>query len=563
MNYMMQADTYTKKNKGIVSRHLSNIINDIKESDYWINSYNCSYNMTEAFTNRKFQYKEKVNDNIKASIMAKSNQPQNLELMKVIDKLNNLKKSDGYESSSNKTHGFTDALTALKSSAKRTYFPVVNIEDLIITKQSVTDIIKSITNERELFDIFNAFIVSKDYCHMVINNAEVLTIMQPLLAKYAPLYKYLLGYAWMSLYTEECISNKKTTKTNRFVFDIHTASQLPSYPFSQEDLHQNPYLAILVGDKSIDAKNNCLGLSMISKYNGYGIATLAEFKQRFNIFTTGNINKNVLDGLDWEAYAISGSIIPACLQKRPVLVDYLSNNGQSETDKWLRYFNHFYEKSDIDLMCNKESIFKFMDCVNDVTKLITKNLLIDHKEVKIEYELFKTLNISVNVLYVKEQLSQICEYIGKSWTYDQVIKNITTDTMKEYFYKLYCETKFEANKNYRKLYKSDDNPVYAEFYKLSTADQMNIILVTHEYGNDQYIKNDSQICFHINDFRSPDNKVSDKKNLMIFKISEGLRIKIKCDKMKHPIEIFRSIYHVFAHIILSTICICCRHVLRH
>lgn len=68
------------------------------------------------------------------------------------------------------------------------------------------------------------------------NNKEILTKVKPLFDKYMPLYKYLIGYAWLSFVIEENINRTNTNKNKRFIFDIETASKLPVFPFCNTDL---------------------------------------------------------------------------------------------------------------------------------------------------------------------------------------------------------------------------------------------------------------------------------------------------------------------------------------
>lgn len=534
------SSAYTKNCHGIVSKHLSNNINNMKESDYWTIPFNCNFNMSESFDSRKFQYREILNTNIKASIVAKSKLSQDTDVIKIIDKLENLKPKPSYEMSPNKKESYTDVLNALKQSAKRTYFATIDTNTMIFTKDSVTELFNQITDERELFDVFNAFLVSKEYCHMVINNSIVLTKMQSIFEKYAPLYKYLFGYPWISLYTEECIFKTKAKISSRYVFDVNTASKLPVFPYSPEDLHQNPYLALLVSDKLLSSKHNCLSLPMIQNYNGYGIATLTEFQQRFNIFTTGDVNKNILDGIDWSSFGVSGSVIPACLQKRPILLDLVSTDTQTETNKWLNYFSHYYNESDIDLMCNKKSIFEFMDAIADVANTVKKNLTTEKEPAVVEIEPIKSMIMIVSGHYLSERLEHIQEYTGTNWTLEETIKNINTYVMKEYFYHLYCDIKLESNKTYRKLHPVEKNMLYNEYYKLSSIDDMNITLVTYEIEKMKTTEHDCEVSYYVNDYRTKENAVPSNKNYMVLKMSENIKFKLRSKKMLHCIEAFRS-----------------------
>jgi hypothetical protein len=538
------ANYYLKDFRGPISKQLSNMITTMKESDFWVNSYNCNINLTDSFMERGFQYKESTNNAVKGSIVAKGND-KDKDVDGVINKLSNLdpKKSEYDLQNIYRKDEYTDILNALQKSNRRTYYAVVDKNHLAITKEQVTELFSKLTVEKEIYDIFNTLLISKDYCHMVLNNPEVLTKVAPIIEKYKPLYKYLFGYAWLCFYTEECIFKTKSNKNSRFVFDIKTASKLPSFPFCTEDIYQNPYITTLVADKVIDGSNNCLSLPMIENHDGYGIATLDDFKWRFNVFTTGDPTKNILDGINWENFAVSGSIIPACLQKKSPLFDFVSSNAPNIIDKWLTFFNHYYSESDIDLMNNKESVFAFMNDIKDVIAKVKKNLSSnDSDDAKIEVEPIKTLAISVNTKYLIEKLDDIRERCDVLWSVDDIIKNIKSDNIKEYFYKLYTDAKYDMNCKHRKQYVTDNSDLkqlYGHFYKPSSIDDMNVTVVTYDVDKENSVKHDSDMSYYINDFRSADNKVPDEENLLLLKISENIKFKIRSPKMLHPIEAFR------------------------
>ena len=64
---------------------------------------------------------------------------------------------------------------------------------------------------------------------------------------------------------------------------------------------------------------------------------------KFNLFTTGNRNKNIFDGLNWNnGYAISGSVMTACIPEKTLISDLLCNEHTTYDDRWLTYFNHNY-----------------------------------------------------------------------------------------------------------------------------------------------------------------------------------------------------------------------------
>ena len=72
-----------------------------------------------------------------------------------------------------------------------------------------------------------------------------------------------------------------------------------------------------------------------------------EFKERLNIFFTGNSQKNILGKVDWENIYITGSVMAACIPKKHPLVNLYRNcipEGVSNPSDYLhhRYFCEYY-----------------------------------------------------------------------------------------------------------------------------------------------------------------------------------------------------------------------------
>jgi hypothetical protein len=311
------------------------------------------------------------------------------------------------------------------------------------------------------------------------------------------------------------------------------------FPLVHKDLHLNPYLTSLVSKKVLDSEHNCLSVSMDfdNFENTFGVATFDEFKKRFNLFTTGDATKNIFDGIDWSSFAVSGSALPACLQRKSLLISLVSQPEQSENDNLVTFYSHYYPDSDIDLMCNKESVFDFMDKIQDVVKVVNRNVY-KSDEIQVIIEPKKTLALVIHVDYINEKLPEINKTLNKQYTYEDIKTNISSVELKEYFYKIYTDNKSEQTKVQREKY-TNGNILYDHFYKVTHIDDMNIYIVDNTFEKDTTVPRDSEKCFYLNDFRNGDNKVAFDKNKMIFKISENIKFKIHSNKMLHSIEAFR------------------------
>jgi len=82
----------------------------------------------------------------------------------------------------------------------------------------ITELFKSqIVNEKEKYYLLCYLLISKEYCHLIINNRELLIHLKPMFKKYHNIIRYLLGYAWMIFYLEETIRKTRTEITDRYV----------------------------------------------------------------------------------------------------------------------------------------------------------------------------------------------------------------------------------------------------------------------------------------------------------------------------------------------------------
>ncbi|ARF11819.1 hypothetical protein Klosneuvirus_2_255 [Klosneuvirus KNV1] len=527
----------------IITNRLTQILSDLKDSQYWLNPYNCNINMTTKFSDRRFRIKDIVTPDGKNIIFGDNSKINDKAIKNIFEKINNYDNNLKFKQIYQKQQ-YTDVSSVVKVEGSTYKLYRINNDPLMITKEQITELFNSITDNKLLFSMFNSLLLSKQYCHLVLNNQTVLDKMKPLFeSKLIVLYNYLFGYAWAYMYTEECIVKTRTKNTSRYVFDINTANKLPFFPYCEENILMNPYCVLPVDKKVFGATKNLFGIKMIANYKDYGISTLNDFTTKFNIFTTGKGDKNLFDGLEtvegttkWKHFAISGSIIPACSQKRSPLMDTITTNEMSYIDKMARYFSEYYNESDIDIMCNSKSIFEFMDNISKLITVIKKNLTSlygkDAGETVI-IEPIKTLGLILNVKFIEECLGDF----GKT---DDVIKNINSPNIKERLYEEYFNYKRLSNNKYRKEYKN--NPLYENFYKISSVDDLNVIVTDYENNKDIQYENDSSTYVYLNDILPNDRKVPQDKNILVLKISESLKFKIKSPHMLHSIEAFRVHY---------------------
>lgn len=534
--------------KTVINGRLMKLFSDIKETNYWALPYHCDVNITNVFQQRTFKNKESSSNQIKAIITSKNHGIQDAEAKNIFDKID-MKMNYNNPTTATTTHifrknVFTDASDGIKHTGQRGQkYRLYKIDNTLpsLTKEQVTEIFNSVNDNKLLFNIFNAFLLSKTHCHLVLNNPAVLVKVKHFFTgKLMAFYNYVFGYAWSSMYLEECIMKTRTKNNNRYVFEIDTAHLLPFFPYCPENIHMNPYCVINVDDKVLKSKENFHGLPMIIDYKDYGITNLEGFKTHFNVFTTGKPTKNIFDGLEtvpgtkrWKHFAVSGSIMPACAQKRSPLIDQVCTPDMSYTDKLNRYFSEYYSESDIDVMCDSKSVFDFMDNIIKLIDVIKKNLSANEgRDVSggVEVEPIKTLGVVVHTKFIEEKLQDLGDV-------SHVINNITDQAVKERFYDEYFMAKRQKNTQHRNIKKGS---FYEHFYKIVAPDEMNVMISTYEITKESQYESDSESYIYLNDILPAERKVPAEQNILVLKISESIKFKIRSPLMAHNIEAFRT-----------------------
>jgi hypothetical protein len=422
-------------------RNRINIIMNLEESNYYTLEDNCNINITSKFNNRKFNYKKK--------------------------NINNINYLDSLEEDSEE------------------YIPIffefkinINISDKL-SINNFNKLYNKISKKEQYYLIMNC-LISKDLCHYIINNRYILLIIneESFMSKYCLLIKYLLGYTWITLYIEETINQFDTTVSNRYVFDIDTACNLPYYPYSISDFKSCPYLPLLINDTYINSKNNILGPiqikkpMMINNIDSYGIVNKTEFIKRLNMFVSGKLNTDLLKNINWKDIAICGSIMACCLPKFNTIM--LNCLDSSRNINFLEFIDRYYKDADIDIICNIPNLYDYCDKIKHFNNTLKSNLkeLYNIEDINIT-KLYsnKSITIMINKSYI---LKNIINKVKVS--YDEILNNLNTLDIKyivyddyiiwykNYLHKLLLEEpkKFIDNK-------------YHELFIPSLVDEINII----------------------------------------------------------------------------------------
>jgi len=533
---------YGNANSNMMTKPMLDILNKTLGTEFW--KYPSEgFNVTCQFMTRKFVYRPTNH------MLACANQTPILgddKTQKILTQLQNNKKD--YLHGITKAKNYPDISDCIKKCPRRRYFVKNPITcDSTLTKEDVNCLFDALTTERELYDMFNMFLISKQYCHLVFNNQYILQKMRPLFTKFGAFYRYLFAYPILAFYVEECIFKCRTIKEHRYIFDINTAHALPFYPHSPEDIHITPYIPIPLSNNAMSLPHNMWSISHDMNYRNYGIDTLEGFKRKFNLFTTGTINNNILDGLDWSKFSVSGSVIPACVPTRSHLIDLVRPANATYEQEFTTFFNHYYNQSDIDVLCDEKFLFDFLDRVLEVQKVVETNLIKINGPTAINATKFETIKsgaVIVQTMYLTEKLEEIRDYTGKNnITVDWIIGNINDNSIKEYFYKKYVDYKMDENRKIRKT-KGTDNPLYEEFMKIMDINSVHMYIVDYKLEKDSIAESDHYKAYYMKDIVT--RPISDGENYMVLKIAESVRVKIvrnpldKRELLIRPLELFMS-----------------------
>ena len=586
INHISLINTLLYNNIDInVTLDLINILNDISDKNefvntqintllekilsldekFWTKDNNCDLNLTRYFVKRNYDNTlNKINQGGVGDLLDNDN--DNNDNNDELDNINNDfegKNRDDDESEYNGTYQIPNRehinLRVLLNKNDKRIFYATNLEKLTLTKEYLK-LLFEILDEKQQYLLLHALISSKDYCHLILNNKELLEFCAPLFEKYKSIVRYSLGYGWLSLYTEECIFKTRVTKNNRCVFDIDTASKLPLFPVTYKNLKLNPYFTLLVNDKNLNFTNESIE-PLLDYNNIYGTCDMNEFQRRYNIFTTGNEKYNLFDGLNWDKFAVSGSIIPACVQKGNPLLKFISLRETDNNRKWKIYFDTYYGNSDIDLMCNEPKILNFMDCANNVYETLKNNIgnyFGEDMQNKLKVNYIEALSIMITPYYKKHFTDDFINNISADDIKNIILNNgyyankdrdnkndddkETENKLLEKLYEFYLEEKNKLNGYLENILDiSTMNLIQQEYFKNRKIEDMRCYyLDKYIPTKDEYMTraSDSEICYFINDFKDVNNRVPESENYLVIKINENIRI-----KFSHPLvkttELFR------------------------
>lgn len=378
-------------------------------------------------------------------------------------------------------------------------------------------------------NLVNKCLANPKYSHLILNNYDVLIKIKNLLNNNKPYYKSLISYSWIRFYQDESILDNKIKQDYDIVFDINTANLLPVYHVPIDNIYYNPYLPLLIDNKSLNIQNNVLGVCPYAEtLNNYGVCTLEVFKKRFNLFCTNDFNKNLFEHIDFKEYnmVICGSVMPACLPKDYPLLNIL-NNVDKKSDILYRYFKEYYSESDIDVCLNIKNHFTFCKNVSNIFNQIVLNFcnIFPYGEPN----LIKKKPIKKIFLFVKESYAEeICKTNNLSLNnirnnQDKLLELFRDIIIQEHDFNILKQNNLsEEDKEFVKTHIPEYNYNYQEL--LENDIEINTIISIHKiiYENADNVS---------------DNSYHGNKN---YAIRVEYKYKIHSPLLEHDLEIFQN-----------------------
>ena len=497
-------------NRFQVKKYLEKLLED--QSGFWEDDYNCNITLNNIFIKRRFNY-----DSYSQKILQKSGSN------KLVTRMQNIKESElNYLNDLNR---YQNNESLFKSG--NNYWPG---KASIFTNKDIIELYMQIPTEYLKYNFLCNMICSRTHCHLILNNLSLLKLAQPLIEKYKIVFKYFIGYGWLTLCQEEITNCYKHKDSDRIIFDIETASLLPIYPFGLDDINQNPYAVILLDKDLMNLKENCVSMDMIknnySKY--YGLPDKETFKKRLNIFVNGENRGGILDKINWSNFAITGSAMTACGMKYNPLIDMFkqNTNGDLTDGDFSTYLFHYYNNSDIDLLCTHNSIFDYLDAVN---KLIED--LKEESKSELIHSNVHTATIILSEEILNDSIDNLKKHLNnQTIDLDWIKRNYEDLNVKRYFYdNFYVSWKQEQlDMILRTKATMYDTHVYTEYLKYIPVEEFR--LYTLDYNIDASVN--KKYDYQKNIYNSSDK--------LICKISESIRFQIKSKGLNRSWEIFKS-----------------------
>jgi len=131
----------------------------------------------------------------------------------------------------------------------------------------------------------------------------------------------------------------------------------------------------------------------------------------------------------------------------------------------------------------------------------------------------KSLRIAISPEYVEKCMPD--------HKFDDVVNKLNSSEIRDHFYFEYMTIKRKLNTKLSNI--RSKNPLYSSYLKPTDYDDM-ILLISPYKTPKSHVQNvNSDYCVFLNDILADSEKVPEEENILVFKMSEGIKFKINSD----------------------------------
>lgn len=344
-------------------------------------------------------------------------------------------------------------------------------------------------SEKDKMKIMIKIVSSKDYCHFILNDYEMLKMFKENSYFRADSQMgYFFNYGWLCLIKEEVFRRSKCLETDRFIFDISTANQLPSFNYrsNPKNLYENPYMVTLYKNSFRSSPEKNIGGVALINDECNSIIDINEFRKRLNMFISNNEDLNIFENMDWTNVAVTGSCMAAILPSRNPLMSlcaaYIRKTYENSPSMIFKKFvETMFKDSDIDMPCNHPEFGDYIDFCYELREIVAKNVgHLNNSNVKITPK--RTLAVYID----RTVLKQKCLSGEIDYSYEYVCENINNPEVKVIFHSIYAEEKSKNNKKYKNTIRKciEKNKEYINFFDIVKINDVTIVLKDEIKPND-------------------------------------------------------------------------------
>jgi hypothetical protein len=528
-----------------------NILKNIDSHRYWDNPKNTKLNQTIGFLNRKLDFKSlhKLKDEEIRSIVSEIDSKQSKEN----DYLSYMYRD------------YWDLAEIIKKKGYRKYYINHEVINKYVSCEFDQVLETFIKDDNTRIQILKVLLLNKDLLHLVLKSKFI-----NLIDWKRKDMEVAFRYAFFTCTLEENINKSYSEKTNRNVFTLREATQLPTYFTKPNDVLNNPYFTFPVSRKVIDINNNFQPIH----YNGC-LVDMQTYLKRLNLFITKDRNFDIFEGLEiWNQFGVTGSVNAAIIPEYNGIFlqqyytkKYLKQNEpesflQSEEYEYRcldKYYSTHFPTSDIDIMNNNPTVLGYLIDVQKLLDVINTNLSKYHnKKINTNITFFKEICIVVNVKFLREFI------LNKEHKNDNINKDELTHLVnhnqdyKKKIYEYYIKYQILNNEKYidNDMFK---DTFYNKFFEIVPIDSTFIIIKKTQKDWEEYNKQNQLNTIYDKQYEVKcDRKFNFSIDNCLCGINFNLKVKINIYKTNRVFEVFRIKNRRFMGMVQKFHCDCVR-----